>query len=255
MNAINKLTEKEYWASTWERLSQQSHDFNNVLFKRVFRQYVDTNTHCFEVGCFPGKYLLYLRTTYGCRVSGIDYVEDKTMIDELFRLRNENYERITIADFEHFTSDQQYDFVFSVGFIEHFVEFERIIRKHADLVSDNGYLFIACPNFKGSVQYWLHRLLDANNLRRHYLPAMDLEKWRVILEQCGMTVVESGYEDTFRFWVDGESNRNRVVKMIVRRIKRLGRFVNSHVHYPNHSTSPYLYCVATKHTPQALSDS
>ena len=79
----------------------------------------------------------------------------------------------------------------SFGFIEHFWNLEEVIERHVKLVKPGGTLILAAPNFRG-LQYAFDRLLDAANLRRHVIKAMDLRAWREILLRNGMIPLHHG---------------------------------------------------------------
>ena len=114
----------------------------------------------------------------------------------------------------------KYDVVFSAGFIEHFVEFESMVQLHADLTKPGGHVYITAPNFGGKIQHWLHNYLDKENLDRHYVPSMDVEKWKAVLLKNNFEIIEAGYVGHIDFWVD-EQKRNAGQKIILKLIKWL----------------------------------
>ena len=75
-------------------------------------------------------------------------------------------------DFLQWSTSERFDLVYSFGFIEHFNDWPGMIRRHAELVAEGGYLFLTTPYFR-KLQYALHWLLDTPNLRQHNVHAMD----------------------------------------------------------------------------------
>jgi trans-aconitate methyltransferase len=77
------------------------------------------------------------------------------------------------TDFFSFTPERRYDIVFSSGFIEHFEDTGDVIKRHVDLLSDDGQLLILIPNFLG-LNGMIQRRLDRENLEAHNLKSMEI---------------------------------------------------------------------------------
>lgn len=166
---------------------------------------------CFEVGCFPGRYLAALGDL-GFRLNGIDSTpRTKTEMKSWLEKQGYSVGQVMQGDFFELPDSRSYDLVYSVGFIEHFPNWAEAIRKHAELVKPGGLLLITVPNFAGALQKTLHQWLDPVNLSRHHLPAMDPELWKAELAQQGFEILESSYFPEFDFWI-GEQKRNLIQK-------------------------------------------
>ncbi len=236
--------EQEYWDDLYQE-RKLVYEEDGVLFKELFEKYLTPGGECFEVGCFPGNFLIYLGRRFGYRVSGIDatpqvetrmrdYLEGNGVeVGELFR-----------GNFLEFVAPKPYEVVCSFGFVEHFYNFEEIIKLHIKLTKESGTLILSCPNFRG-LQYWLHRAFDSVNLRRHVLEAMDLDRWRRVLEANGMEVVHQGYYRTADFWVEAEP-RSPIARASTARIRRLFQAVDRRLSWPNPMTSPYMISISKK---------
>ena len=70
------------------------------------------------------------------------------------------------------TSNEKFDIVLSLGFIEHFNNFCGVIFDHATLCKTGGTVIIGAPNFASPIQRALHRVLDKDNLSNHVLETM-----------------------------------------------------------------------------------
>lgn len=240
---MTSVVEQAYWDNHWGD-QQLSYDESQVLFKDVFDKFLRPGGTCFEVGCYPGNFLIYLSQRFGYQVSGIDLTPATTQrVPAHLQEHGADVGCISARDFLTYRSPTKYDVVCSFGFVEHFEDVETILDKHVELVAPGGTLFISCPNFR-NVQYALHRCFDRENLDRHVCSTMDLNRWRISLERRKFHVVYEGYHQTFDFW--WESPGGRLINFLRRRIRRIGSAVASRIQFPNRFTSPYMYIVARR---------
>lgn len=159
---------------------------------------------CLEIGCYPGRYLAVFGEL-GYRLSGIDLAS--RVLDRLPEwLVSRGYK---IGDFhqEDFAQfyeriEQRFDVVCSFGFIEHFSDWDTVLKMHAKLVKPGGMLVVSVPNFRGRIQRRLRELLDRDNLVRHNLDAMVPGEWADILGPEGFEVQFAGCFGRFDFWSD-----------------------------------------------------
>ena len=222
------LASNEYWDKGYEsfELSPMSEKYCTVklLYQYLGRPGADKSV--FEIGVYPGRFIYHFGKA-GYLLNGIDQTKYlPAMVRWLqqngFKTGNFSQEDVLKVD-----RSIQYDVVFSAGFIEHFVEFESMVQLHADLVKPGGHVYITAPNFGGKIQYWLHQYLDKENLDRHYVPSMDVDKWRAVLERSNFEILEAGYIGHIDFWTDTQE-RNfkqkallKIVKWILPVLKKL----------------------------------
>lgn len=244
----NALTDQDFWKSFWGQRTNLSYNPLSILFKDIFEEYVYPGSSCFEVGCYPGRYMVFLAKKFDCSVSGIDFVPQFENLERFLLSENVIPDHLYNEDFLTFEPVQTFDFVYSLGFVEHFVNFQEVITKHIQLVSEGGILFIECPNFRGPVQHFLHRVFDKQNLQEHYLPAMDLTLWRKLLGLNHMEILYDGYYRTFDFWTDHRQSHSHLSRYIIRYIKRIGKKIDQVTDRPNFWTSPYLVSISRKKT-------
>lgn len=163
----------------------------------------------------------------GYEVNGVDMspgVEDK-LPEWLCQLgcQTGHFSR---EDFFTFKADGGFDLVYSVGFLEHFVDWPDVLARHADLVAPDGLLVLTVPNFRGSVQWALHRWLDSENLARHNTKSMCPHQWAKIVSAHGFRIKHVGYTGRFLFWVGPQTRthiQSTVLDFIARWQKREGR--------------------------------
>lgn len=193
----------------------------------------------FEIGCFPGRFLCVLGDLEYV-LSGVDttpYVDNLQKSLEILGYKTNTFENKNYRD----AQKARYDVVASFGFIEHFKNWEEVIKDHIDFLAPNGYLIITTPNFKGFFQYIYHWLLDKENLNRHVIASMSPKKWRRILESCHLKVIASGYAG-HDFW-----NESKRYNLFYRLINKLTRYLFKFVNFvkPAHSSiASYCFIVA-----------
>jgi 2-polyprenyl-3-methyl-5-hydroxy-6-metoxy-1,4-benzoquinol methylase len=242
---MTAVVSQEYWDKLYEARGETVYDPDEVLFKDLFARHLRQGGDCFEVGCYPGNFLIYLGQQFGYTVHGIDATPDVTA-GMPARLGKHGVRLGTFyhGDFLTFEPERTYDLVCSFGFVEHFANFEQVIEKHIRLLSPGGTLVLSCPNFRG-LQYFLHRTLDRENLGRHVLRAMNLHAWRRVLQRHGMRVLHQGYYRTADFWVEtpppGAWARGAIAW-----VYRIARGIDRRVNWPNPLLSPYMISISRK---------
>jgi 2-polyprenyl-3-methyl-5-hydroxy-6-metoxy-1,4-benzoquinol methylase len=238
----NKLTDKKYWDLGYEKFLFSAMPENYSIVKKIFEKFKNTTDgEVFEIGCFPGRFLFHFGKL-GYVLSGMDQTD---FLDGMVKWFNKNNFKIGSffkEDIFKINLDKKYDIVFSSGFIEHFTNFDEVIKIHCGLVKDNGYIFITTPNFSGSIQEKLHTIFDNENLEKHFLPSMNPDEWKKIIEDQGLKIIEYGYLGGFDFWV-GNQKRSLLKKIIIKTIRvftPIRWFPNSNKY------SPEIYIIAQK---------
>ncbi|MCF8323666.1 MAG: class I SAM-dependent methyltransferase [Leadbetterella sp.] len=202
---MKNLAAQNYWDNSYSGFKYyvENDSVTNWLSTKILNLGIKS---VFEFGCFPGRYLSYLGLK-GFTVSGIDLTPriDLDFKDWLNNL-DISFDEIIRDDAIKYTdkSEKFFDLVCSFGFIEHFENFEEIILCHDRILKKDGYLCLTTPNFKGYLQYNLHKYFDSINLSRHFIPSMDPFIWADLLEKRGYSILYCGYFGGFSFWVDKE---------------------------------------------------
>lgn len=245
---MSSLAEQSYWDNAYDKVKPfQAADTDPlVVFLREHLHLAKAKTEsCLEIGCYPGRYLPVLGSL-GYILNGIDLtprveIDLKPWLESLGHsvgtIKNENVFDLT-------KTKDQYDLVVSFGFIEHFVNWEEVLSVHMGKVKPNGRLIVTAPNFRGLLQHTLHRLLDAKNLSRHYVPSMKPHKWAEIARSKGFEVEFEGYFGGYDFWVD-EQARSKVQLKLLSMIERARPFLEK-LPEGNGLYSPFCGLVAQK---------
>ncbi len=197
----NYLTDTKFWEENSN--DEFFRDFGENFLAVFLRKYLPVveNKNALEIGCYPGNFMPTI-SRLGYTVSGIDFHPKLNKLGEWLTQNNCNCGNLYQGDFYKIVKENKikYDLVYSLGFIEHFTNWDEVLLMHADLVNTNGSLIITCPNFAGLWQYIYHRIWDKPNLDKHYLPSMNPHKWGRILENNGFEIHYVGYFGGGSFW-------------------------------------------------------
>lgn len=242
---MTNLYVQEIWDRGYERLEFEIAAPTDQVRQWLERSAKGRSGRCLEIGCFPGRYLAVMGEL-GFELNGIDLTprvdpEMKTWLqDQGYRVG-----RIVRGDFFADHGGAKYDVVYSVGFLEHFTDWESVLRRHAELVADGGMLLLNVPNFTGWFQRFFHKAVDRENFERHHLGAMNPSAWKAEIEKQGFRVLELGYFDRLDFWV-GEQKRNFAQKGLFWALRAFKPFLRPLVPRGSSSFSPYLGMIAVK---------
>jgi 2-polyprenyl-3-methyl-5-hydroxy-6-metoxy-1,4-benzoquinol methylase len=173
------LSSPEHWDSREGKLRARLPSRLNVGVRDItdlLRRHIKPGDKVFEVGCAPGKYLLWCAIAGQAEVSGIEYApKSYQQTVNLFRdmnvtadLRNEDF-------FETSFPSASFDMVYSLGLIEHFTgeRLTKIVDKHVDLLKPGGTAVIIIPNY----QTWygtIFKKLDRATYDTHNIEMMSM---------------------------------------------------------------------------------
>jgi SAM-dependent methyltransferase len=236
--------EQTYWDEIYATYALR-YEPQNVEFRDLFDRFLPESGSCFEVGCYPGHYLTYLCKRFKYIANGIDTT---TYVETRFRTYLESLNipvgELVHGDFFTFESEIKHDVVCSFGFVEHFLDVERVIEMHIDLLKPGGILVVSAPNFRG-MQYLLHWLLDPDDLYRHVVSSMKLSRWRTALVKRKMSILYHGYYRTADFWADTQRPGDWVLPAI-ERVTRFLNLIDRKINWPNAWLSPFMISISRK---------
>lgn len=237
------LQAQEIWDKEYEDfdffIAAQDDAVSKFLFENIPRQ----PGNCFEVGCFPGRYMALLGQK-GWILNGIDLTPHLFKMVDWFNDNKWNVGKFEIVKFEEYPQSKKYELVYSLGFIEHFTNFEEIIAMHTPMVKPGGKLIITTPNFTG-IQGLLHWFLDSVNYNRHYVKSMNLKKWQKVLINNGFVIEKAQPFGKFAFWYDSQ-HRPYYKRFFLYRFIKIVPFLERHITFDSKYLSPFLGIVARK---------
>lgn len=240
----NNLTDSTYWDSEYRYATFASAPTNHPINQLIKKHCAGQSGSVFEVGCFPGTFL-YTFGELGYQLNGIDTAPRLPEMISDMQQRGFHLGEFSRADFFNIPHAPQYNVVCSFGFIEHFIDFETVIKKHLDLVAPGGTLIITTPNFAGFYQYLAHKLTDQKNLARHNVASMNPERWAALCTEAGYTIIEAGYAGKFDFWVEAQE-RSWFEKIIFYLFAALGKILKRVIWFESKTFSPFCILVAKK---------
>lgn len=234
----------------WER-SYQPSEVSDVIFSPILSKYLE-NTQgkiCLEIGCVPGNFLVWVAKTFGYKPTGIDYIESTIpVLTRNFEVNGIKDYEIIKEDFFKWKPEKTWDFVFSLGFIEHFSgdELDKVIQKHVDMVKPGGTLMLEVPNFNYG-QYMLHSIWDRQYLKKHNISIMKRSFFREVARKHKLKIIYLGYfGGLIKYW--GLAKGSGFVKRFTyRKFRGMTRIINRNpLKHNNPLFSPYLFFIAEK---------
>jgi SAM-dependent methyltransferase len=207
-NGLVAFTHEEYWSEVWSSVEDEI----RLLDPRK-TEYLDQEYHRFflealagrsgrllEVGCGSSKWLPYLASKFGYRVSSIDY-------SQIARSR----------------ATERFDVVIYLGLVEHFADTSKITRSLARYVRPGGLLISASPNLSGILGS-IQRLLNRPVYDVHV--PFTLQQLADAYRQVGLVVQRAAYLGGLDFHVLkllGTPGRAKwLASRILMRLSRLG---------------------------------
>ncbi|MBN2101784.1 MAG: class I SAM-dependent methyltransferase [Candidatus Aenigmarchaeota archaeon] len=166
-------TDDIYWDEYWKKCTIPS--IANDFLSKKLEKLIPENSDIIEIGGSIGSYLAYLNKEKKCKVSCLDFSKKGC------ELTQNNFNKLGI-DGKIYNKDflgnlsglPKFDVVYSLGFIEHFTNYNKIIERHKLLCKNNGLIIVGCPNFNGIYKPFI----DKKRKNAHVLEAMDIGNWK-----------------------------------------------------------------------------
>lgn len=181
MTTSQEITSHEYWDDVYTAPPRprlpSSLNVSTRNIQRLLRAYIKPGQSILEIGCAPGKILVWTAKVLGAKISGLDYSQRgieftrdlMSALEADCDLRRENIYHTTFQP-------ETFDFVYSLGFIEHFNSPAEIVKHHVELLRAGGVALITIPNYAPSHTYGrLIRYFDDSCLPYHNLEIMNFE--------------------------------------------------------------------------------
>ncbi|MDG3547078.1 class I SAM-dependent methyltransferase [Methanobacterium formicicum] len=155
-------TSKKFWNDIWHHIPFRNYSglekymAINQKLDNFFQQYLKENSKknlkILEIGCGRGKKLIYFAKKMDCTIYGVDYSKEGVeLAKENLKLAGVEGTVLHENIFSSSLEVESFDFVYSLGLIEHFDEPSDIIKAHINFLNKDGLLFISIPNFENSL--------------------------------------------------------------------------------------------------------
>ena len=262
MMSQKDLAEKKHWdfvyhetsvtiEAGWKPVGYDSLCIEHMLLSEIDRCRPET---VLEVGCGNSTWLPYLARVRNLKVLGIDYSEEGCALARK-RLIEENVEgKIYCGDLFKLNADDigQFDFVYSLGVVEHFSDLENITLHLLKFVRPGGVLLTEVPNlysFQGVVSYIYqpvllkkHRVLRREHLLSSYKNAGCLETECNYLGLFSLNITAWGMYQRF-------PSLDRLVLPIMHKLTNMidSLLISLKKYNGSCAFSPFIYVVGKKH--------
>lgn len=187
------IVKKEYWESGYKNYEfnpfPEDHPIVQIINKYLPNAIEESTA--FEIGCYPGHILFYFAKK-GYKIGGVDLIPDTINIPKFLESFNVNCDDFLIEDINNYETKKKYEVVCSFGFIEHFTNYDEIIKLHLNLVKPNGYVVITTPNFAHSFRFLYQKYFDNENFNRHIVDAMKVKNWVNVIPE-NYQIISKGY--------------------------------------------------------------
>jgi len=182
-NLTNKIFWNNYWSESFfnikETFLQQEKDiiYNVCDIFAKYRKNNNVNKKSYlkvlEIGgAGNGKILKNVYFSGKYKITSIDYSKNgNKLLKSNFKINNIKSYKIINANIFSYKAKQKYDFVYSLGFVEHFTNTERVIKTHFKFLKNNGILIIGFPNFS-NLNGILLRFLNNDLFNKHNIKIM-----------------------------------------------------------------------------------
>jgi len=199
---MNSLVDKKYWDDGWETKVGQIPTYRPFFAHRILQKYLshDPSLSMIEIGCVPGRNMVYFAKEFGFTVAGIDYADTIKYVEPYLRSQGLTDFSLFHDDLFKFAAERNYDVVFSAGFVEHFTKVDEVFEKHYQLLKPGGTLIITLPHFRNA-QKAIRILTGARaSLDLHNLDVMYPYLWLEQAQKYNMKIQYCDYCMTFQFW-------------------------------------------------------
>lgn len=174
-----ELTSKQYWQDYYQESSEDREMITKIcgsydyFWDMLVKSCAYKPQTILEIGAFPGRYIAYLSSKYNLLPTGLDFNPDEEKFARSMHAMSVEKFEYVCTDFLTQTPQQQYDLVFSNGFIEHFSNYDEVLDKHATYLKKGGAMMVMIPNKKYLRKIYGY-ILDYKNLKAHNLKCMHL---------------------------------------------------------------------------------
>lgn len=248
MKNNNSLTTPEYWNNNLKFFK-----INKCSYSEYYKKFldVDKDKNCIEIGAFPGKQLGYLAKEFHYLPTALDFVDNIVFVKKNLEFNNIFNCKIIKKDFLKWKPKEKYDVVCSHGFVEHFQDYDDVIKKHIDILKDKGILIITIPYLE-FFQLWLRKILYTKEkykqvMKTHNLEIMNLNELnRIVFKKYKMTNLFSGHISKMRIWFQPNKETINMKRIKIYKLAKKLEGIIEKMGISNRLLSPEIMVIAKK---------
>jgi SAM-dependent methyltransferase len=160
-----------HWEAVWKDTGSvrafSAFSYHDFRFAKLFRPLVTSESRVIEIGCGGSRWMGYFAQRLQCDTWGIDYSADGLRLTEQSNAGNSKMHLIS-GDFfdESLLPFGFFDFVYSLGFIEHFKESATVAVRMSQILRPGGKVLTMIPNFNSSYGK-IQRLVNRATFDKH----------------------------------------------------------------------------------------
>lgn len=247
----DKLTDEKYWETNFGKrnLFKFKESSYHQYLKNILKP--DPSKKCIEIGAYPGGNLGYMAKNYGYQPVALDFLDDIFFVEALMKYNGINNCEIIKEDFLKWVPQEKYDIVCSHGFIEHFKNYEEVIKKHVDIVKAQGLLILSVPYLE-YYQLWIRKILYNKHaydkvIASHNRKIMQLERLKeILIDELKLKLIFGDYIKGMHIWFPANNETIRMKRLPLYRLaKKIGEFTRRK-NISNKYISPEILIVAQK---------
>jgi 2-polyprenyl-3-methyl-5-hydroxy-6-metoxy-1,4-benzoquinol methylase len=206
--AETDIAHKDYWNRVWAQDFSSSEirlgpwDYENRIWDGFLRRLIGESfrgARALEIGCAPGRWMIYFNKRMGLKVAGIEYTKSGVELTKRNLAQHKVIGDVYEGDFLKFEFPVKFDIIASFGVVEHYLDLHSFFNKCWNLLTHDGLCITAIPNFGSHFYASLQSSVDRDVWKRH-IPyrASDLTK---ALGQSGFNQVDWTFLGTFSIGV------------------------------------------------------
>jgi len=198
----------DYWDHVWSRstgagrINLRPWNFEYQLWDSLLKELISGSaspSRLLEIGCAPGRWMVYFHKNLGLDVWGIDY--SKRGVDVTRQnLEDQRISAVVVeGDFLQYEFPVRFDAVVSFGVIEHYKDPVPLIRKCHEDLKDGGICVCSIPNIASGFYGGLQRLIDRPVWEKH--APYNLEDLMKFFLDSGFDGIQGTYYGSFNLGV------------------------------------------------------
>jgi cyclopropane fatty-acyl-phospholipid synthase-like methyltransferase len=190
---MNELTSREYWSEYYSRSLPHRAQIEKICgeYDSIWKLLVNSCTakprNIIEIGAYPGRFLAYLASKFDLSATSLDFNPNTMVIGKSMEAMGIHDFQCINVDFLKHETRNQYDIVLSLGFVEHFQDYDKVLDRHCEYLSDHGSMLIMVPYMKYG-QYLHRRIFDHENLKVHNTRCMRKSVFRNFAKRNNLNI-------------------------------------------------------------------